>query len=181
MEHHRPWNRSCRLRPARCVLALALGLVAATCPVVAQPSEEAPAPTLELEIGSEGYHLLEPNLLLVSFELRNTGNEPVVVAQRPGVFLGMSCTTKDGGMTGVVPGGIACGGDGSTFLELRPGDALLGEKVERLPKECSGDITVYGEFQTRTADAWDLPARKVTIHSKSILVRADDPKDEDPQ
>jgi hypothetical protein len=93
----------------------------------------------------------------------------------------MSCPTEDGGAFGSVPGGIACGGDNASFLELRPGEALLGEKVERLPKECSGDITVYGEFQTRTADAWDLPARKVTIHSKSILVRADDPKDDDPQ
>lgn len=179
MEHHGSWNRSLRLRPARCVLALALGLVAATCPVCAQPSEEAPASTLELEIGSEGYQFLEPGLLLVSFELRNIGKEPVIVAQRPGIFLGMSCTTEDGGLAGSVPGSIACGGDGSAFLELKPGDSLLGKTVERLPKECSGDITVYGEFQTWTADAWDLPTREVKITSKSIHVRPSDTKDDD--
>lgn len=180
MEHHRPWNRSFRLRPACFILALALGLVATVCPIIAQPPEEAPAPTLELVIGP-GYQLLEPNLLRVSFELRNTGNEPVVVAQRPGLFLGMSCSTEDGGIFGSVPGGIACGGDNAFFVELRPGESLLGEKVERLPKECSGDITVYGEFQTRTAGAWDLPARKVNILSKSILVRAGGTNDDDPQ
>ncbi len=179
MGRHHSWNRFFHLRSIRCGLALALGLAATTCPVIAQPPEEAPPPTLELVIGP-GYQLLEPNLLRVSFELRNNGGEPVIVAQRPGIFLGMSCPTGDG-FAGIVPGGVACGEDGGSFLELRPGEALLGEKVERLLKECSGDITVYGEFRTQTAAAWDLPARKVTILSKAILVRADDSKDDDPQ
>jgi hypothetical protein len=182
MEHPPPWNRSFRLRPARFALALALGLIATIRAGTAQPPKEAPAPTLELVLGP-GYQLLEPDLLKVSFELRNTGKKPVIIAQHPGMFLGMSCPTEDGGIVGIVPGGIACQGGPTyaSFLELRPGGALFGEKVERLSEECRGNITVYGEFQTRTAEAWDLPMREVNIVSKSIPVRAGGTKGNDPQ
>jgi hypothetical protein len=37
-------------------------------------------------------------------------------------------------------------------------------------EDCVGDITVWGEFQTLTANAWDLPARKARISSKPFLI-----------
>jgi hypothetical protein len=154
---------------ARFVLALVLSLAATTCPGIAQPPEEAPepAPTLELDLGS-GYQRVGTNLILVSFALRNTGTEPLVVAQSPGLSFSFSCPTEDG-VFGVIAGGTACVREGA-FLELRPGAALLGEKVVAIPEECTGDVTVWGDFQTLTAGAWDLPARRARISSKSLLI-----------
>lgn len=157
----------------RFVPALVLSLAATACPGIAQPPEATPEPepTLELVVGPD-FQWMEPDLLRISFELRNTGTEPLVVAQRPGLFLGLSCLTENGAR-GIIPGGIACGlrgAAGDSFLELRPGEALLGEKVVKAPEECVGDITVWGEFQTLTADAWDLPAREARIVSKRLLI-----------
>ena len=167
-EDHRTWNRSLRLRTARVVLALALGLVAISHPGTAQLSGEDPEPTLELVIGP-GYEWLAPGLLRVSFELRNIGTEPLVVAQFPGLFFDVDCSTGEDGIFGSVFGGIACAGPGN-FLELGPGEALLGEKVERVPEECVRNITVEGVFDTATAEARDLPARRKRIRSQSLHV-----------
>ncbi|HXO22390.1 MAG TPA: hypothetical protein VOA87_20915 [Thermoanaerobaculia bacterium] len=158
------------LRPqkiARSVLALLLGLVAATHAATAQRSEAPPAPPLELTLGP-GAQWVEPDLLLVPFELRNAGAEPVVVAQRPGVFLGMSCLTEDGAR-GMIPGGVACSLGGS-FLELGPGEALMGEKAVRIPDDCVNGITVDGFFQALYAGDWDLPAHEARIRSKPFEI-----------
>ncbi|MFL6261518.1 MAG: hypothetical protein ACJ76Y_17630 [Thermoanaerobaculia bacterium] len=151
----------------RCVLALVLSLIATTRPGIAQPPAETPEPTLELDLGS-GYQWVGPNLILVSFALRNTGTEPLVVAQLPGLSFSFSCSTG-GAVLGVIAGGIACVREGA-FLELRPGAALLGEKVVEIPEECAGDVTVWGEFQTLTAGSWDLPARQARITSKNLVI-----------
>jgi hypothetical protein len=165
-------------RPQIALVALVLGLVAAAFPGIAQPSEAPPDPTLELVSGTT-YEWLESRLLLVSFELRNTGTEPVVVAQRPGVLLGMSCATKGDGWCGSMPGGVACttpeGLARGTFLELGPGEALLGEKVLRIPEECEcvGDITVTGVFEALSAKGWDLPTHEARINSRPFLASRD--------
>jgi hypothetical protein len=184
MENDRPQNRSLSPRSedsirsfrlarspwARFVLTLILGLVATVHSGIAQPAEAAREPTLELVVGPD-FRWVKPDLLLVSFELRNIGTKSVVVAQRPGFFLGMSCSTEDGGGRGSVPGGVACGmGSRGSFLELGPEDALLGEKVVDIPEDCVRDITVWGEYQTLTANAWDLPARKARINSEPFLI-----------
>jgi hypothetical protein len=159
------------------VLALVLGLVASAFPGIAQPSEAPPGPTLELVSGTT-YEWLKSDLLLVSFELRNTGTESVVVAQRPGLLLSMSCRTEDGSC-GLMPGGMACstpaGLARGTFLELGPGEALLGEKVLRIPEdcECVGDITVTGVFEALSAKGWDLPTRETRIDSRPFLASRD--------
>ncbi|MFL6237847.1 MAG: hypothetical protein ACJ76N_32315 [Thermoanaerobaculia bacterium] len=154
---------------ARFVLALVLSLIAATRPGIAQPPPEAPEPepTLELDLGS-GYQRLGPNLILISFALRNVGTEPLIVAQLPGLSFSFSCSTGNG-VLGVIAGGVACVREGA-FLELRPGATLLGEKVVEIPEECAGDVTVWGEFQTLTAAAWDFPARQARITSKSLPI-----------
>jgi hypothetical protein len=132
----------------------------------------------------DGVQWVEPDLLLVSFALRNTGTKPVVVAQLPGVNLDISCSTEDGGFTGRF-GGVACVWDGA-FLELGPGDALLGKDVVKVPEECFADITVQGDFSTLSAEARDLPAQRVGIHSKPLLIgkrssREDDEPDASPE
>src|ERR1700686_4882450 len=123
MGNSRPQNRSFRLMSersamARFLLAVAIGLFATAHTGVAQPPEAPPGPSLELVL-EDGFQWVEPDLLLVSFALRNTGTKPVVVAQLPGVNLDISCSTEDGGFTGRF-GGVACVWDGA-FLELGPG------------------------------------------------------------
>jgi hypothetical protein len=153
----------------RYALALVLSLLAAAGPGIAQPPAETPAPepTLELDLGS-GYQPIAPHLILVSFALRNTGSEPLVVAQLPGLSFSFSCPA-DNGVLGVIAGDVACVGEGA-FLELRPGAALLGEKVVEIPEECTGEVKVWGEFRTLTAETWDLPAREARITSKELAV-----------
>src|SRR3954471_8030959 len=113
MRNRQPQNRPSR--PARFVLAFALGLIAATHTGIAQPPEEVPAPSLELVLESDP-EWVAPELLLVSFALRNTGTDPVVVAQRPGLFLSMLCITHNGGIAGGAFGGVACS-QGGAFVE----------------------------------------------------------------
>jgi hypothetical protein len=153
----------------RFVPALVLSLAVITCPGIAQPPEAPPepAPALELDLGS-GYQQIAPNLLLINFALRNTGTEPLVVAQRPGLSFSFSCPTEDG-IYRLIAGGVACVSEGA-FLELRPGAALLGEQVVEVPEVCTGDFTVWGEFQTLTAKAWDVPARQARIVSEELHV-----------
>src|SRR3954447_24700535 len=118
------------------VLALVLGVLASH-QGIAQPAETPAEPPLELVLGPD-FQWVEPHLLLVSYELRNTGEEPVIVSQQPGVLLGLSCQTDDG-LMGSIPGGVACGPTGLArqySLELGPGQALQGEKVIKVPAEC---------------------------------------------
>jgi hypothetical protein len=180
MNSHRPQNRSRSF-----VLALALGLVATGHAGIAQPSEAPPGPSLELALVTSEW--LKPDLVLVSFELRNNGTEPVVVAQRPGVSLGVSCPIGDG-VAGIIGGSVAsvaCGPDRpehGTFLELRPGEAFLGEKVVRAPKGCTGDVTVMGQFAALSAKGWDLPAHQTVISSSPINVGSpEDPEADSPE
>ncbi len=180
MEDQRPQHRSRSF-----VLALVLGLAANSHPGTAQPPEAPPEPSLELELVTDQW--LKPDLILVSFELRNTGTEPVVVAQRPGVLLDVSCPTDAAGaMAGIIQGGVACGPERpelGRFVELRPGEALLGEKVVRAPKECVGDVTVTGRFEALSARGWDLAAHMTKLSSKPINAgppeagEADSPED----
>src|SRR6185312_3170524 len=138
-------SRSCR--PARFVFALALGLLATIHTGIAQPSEAPPAPSLELVLGPDS-EWVAPELLLVSFALRNTGMDPVIVAQRPGLFLSMLCITQSEGIDGGAFGGVACS-QGEAFVELKPGQALLGKEIVKIPKECARSIEVTGELQLR--------------------------------
>jgi hypothetical protein len=86
-------------------------------------------------------------------------------------MLGFSCLTENGAR-GSIPGGVACGGaDRETFLTLGPGEALMGEKVLRVPAECEGGLTVEGLFETFYASERDLPMGKARIHSKPFLPR----------
>jgi len=155
--------------PARFVFAFALGLVATTHTGIAQPPEEAPAPSLELVLGPDS-EWVAPELLLVSFALRNTGTDPVVVAQRPGVFLSMLCITKSGGIAGGAFGGVACS-QGEAFVELKPGQALLGKEVVKIPEECAKSIEVTGDFQTFAAESWDSAPDGVTIAAKPLVIK----------
>jgi hypothetical protein len=148
-----------------------LGLLAASHPGIAQPAKAPPKPQLELALGP-GFQWFEPGLLLVRFELRNMGEEPLIVSQQPGVLLGVSCQTEDG-FRGTVPGGITCGSDrpGHRYsLMLEPGQGLQGEKVVRVPEDCVGDITVEGLFQTVTARGWELPSQHASIRSKPLEI-----------
>ena len=152
-------------------LALALGLLAASLPCIAQPAEAPPEPTLELVLGP-GFQWMEPHLLLISYEVLNTGEEPAIVSQQPGALLGVSCQTENGFM-GSIPGGITCGPTeiGRHFsLELGPGQALQGEKVVRVPEECVREITVEGVFDTVTARDWDSPARTASLRSRPLPI-----------
>jgi len=153
------------------VLALVLGLLAASHPGIAQSAETPPEPTLELVLGP-GFQWMEPHLLLISYEVQNTGEEPVIVSQQPGALLGVSCQTEHGFM-GSIPGGIACGptGIGRHFsLELGPGQALQGEKVVKVPEECVREITVEGLFETVTARDWDSPASTASLRSRTLRI-----------
>jgi hypothetical protein len=135
---------------------------------IAQPPEEAPAPSLELVLGSDS-EWVAPELILVSFALRNTGTAPIVVAQRPGIFLSMLCITHSGGIAGGALGSVACSG-GEAFLELKPGQALLGKEVVKIPEECARSIEVTGDFQTFAAESWDVAPDGVTIAAKPLVV-----------
>jgi hypothetical protein len=152
---------------ARFVLALAIGLVATTHTGIAQPSDASPKPSLELELGTDP-EWVKPDLLLVSFTLRNTGTKPLVIAQRPGASFSMFCLTEDGGFILGDLGSVAC--TGGAFLELGPGEALLGKDVVNVPEECTKDITVEGEFETERAEPWDLPAHFAIIQSKPLVI-----------
>jgi hypothetical protein len=166
MENSQPQNRSCK--PAHVVLTFALGLVATIHTGIAQPPEVPPAPSLELVLGSDS-EWVAPELLLVSFALRNTGRDPVVVAQRPGIFLSMLCITQSGGIAGGAFGGVACS-QGEAFVELKPGQALLGKEVVKIPEECARSIEVTGNFQTFAAESWDVAPHDVTIGSKPLVI-----------
>lgn len=115
---------------------------------------------------------VKPDLLLVSYALRNTGTKSVIVAQRPGVTLSMTCLAQDGGMIFGGVGGVACVSDGD-FLELKPGQALLGKEVVEVPEGCARDIAVTGDFRTLSAEAWDLLARRITYRSKPLVTYRD--------
>jgi hypothetical protein len=185
MENSRPQNPSIKSRPegsvrrfrlgssvgVRFVLALTLGFVATIHTGIAQTPEALPGPSLELELGPAVF-FVKPDLLLVSFALRNQGTESVIIAQRPGVSLDATCLTE-GGAPGIAMSavtGVACGREEASFLELAPGETLLGKEVVNVPEKCVGEITVKGEFQTLTATAWDLPVHKASIISKPISI-----------
>lgn len=159
-------SRSCR--PARFALAFVLGLLATIHTGIAQPAEAPPAPSLELVLGPDS-EWVAPELLLVSFALRNTGMDPVVVAQRPGLFLSMLCITQSEGIDGGAFGGVACS-QGEAFVELKPGQALLGKEVVKIPKECARSIEVTGDFQTFAAESWDSAPDGVTVASKPLVI-----------
>jgi hypothetical protein len=152
-------------------LALLAGLLATALPGTAQPAEAPPEPRLELVLGP-GFQWMEPGLLLIPFEVRNTGKEPAIVSQQPGMLLAVSCETETG-FHGSIPGGIACGPDGVGWhysLVLGPEQALQGEKVVKVPADCVRDITVEGLFETVTASDWDLPARKTSLRSRPLRI-----------
>ncbi len=128
-------------------LAGLLTVIALACQVAI--GGDASASALVLSVLPEVREVPGEQLVGVHFELENRGKEPVYICQWPGIAFGGAWSTADGETQGFGPGSPSSRPlSRKYFIELKPGEALLGHGTVRVFPNKAGEILLVGRYRS---------------------------------
>ncbi len=135
-------------------------------------------PGLVLRITTEESEVKKGEKLTVSWELENTGHDPIYVCQWPGAAYSTSWEMPDGTVKGVIPGYPSSRSvERKYFIQLKPGEALLGADSVNVFPTPSGQISVRGEYRSdSTGERFGLDGWRGRVYSNWIDIAV--PKEE---
>ena len=110
---------------------------------------------------------LTPQQLVVHYELVNVSDASVYVNQFPGPSVLAGCETETGGIGGAAGGAWAVDGGQLArkyYLQLAPGEALMGEAVATVSPDCRRNLQIMGVYQMEDANDYGfaIPGRRIT-------------------
>jgi hypothetical protein len=112
----------------------------------------------------------------VQYELVNVSGANVHVAQFPGPSVIATCETEHGGVGGAAGG--AWSKDGTLarkyYLQLAPGEALMGEAIATVAPECRRNLQALGVFQMEDSNDWGLaiPGRRIAANPLPVAIES---------
>ena len=141
---------------------------------------EPPSP-LEFRIAVEKGDYWSPEWVYIAWELRNVSNSAVYVCQWPGPAFSHGWEYPEGVFNGTVPGYPHSPKlSRKFFVELKPGEAILGSTYYRVQANPTGFVDVVGHYRSgQTGKEHGLVAWQGEVTSESVTVEV--PKSPPPE
>jgi hypothetical protein len=173
--YHRPRHRN-SLDHLGLALVISLSVSGGACAATVRPGEPAsdrPAqPGLTLRITPETSEVTTAKSLVVNYELENRGDRPAYVCQWPGIAFGGGWEVSSGETKGFGPGYPSeTHLDRKYFIELKPGEALLGRAIVAVYPTEAGEIRLWGVFRSgQRGTEYGLSAWKGEVTSEPVTI-----------
>ena len=142
-------QRRSRIYPAMVATLVAALLASHLSRTSEAGTDDEPAPPLDFRIRVKPGDPWAPEWAYVYWELVNTSYSAIYVCQWPGPAFGSRWEEPDGIIKAHIPGYPHTKKLGRKyFVELRPGEALMGATRYRVHSTPSGTLTVFGSFRS---------------------------------